>query len=104
MKLSEHQKAQMYAGSQFGADIVNFIDLQLDEQFDPSACKAVGILQDAILDTDEIFIHFDNFLCKLSEPLATEFNKVLQAHVDNLEKLNDEIAEAIRALEKYADS
>ena len=100
MKLSEHQKAQMYAGSQFGADIVNFIDLQLDEQFDPSACKAVGILQDAMLDTDEIFIHFDAFLEKLPKQLAAEFNDLLQAHVDDLERTNESIAEAIRALDQ----
>lgn len=104
MKLSEHQKAQMYAGSQFGADIVNFIDRQLEDQFEPSACKAVGILQDAMLDTDDIFIHFDAFLEKLPKQLAAEFNDVLQTHVDNLEKLNDEIAEAIRALEDYANA
>jgi hypothetical protein len=100
MKLSEHQKAQMYAGSQFGADIVNFIDRQLEDQFVPSACKAVGILQDAMLDTDEIFIHFDAFLEKLPKQLAAEFNDLLQAHVDDLERTNESIAEAIRALDQ----
>ena len=100
MKLSEHQKAQMYAGSQLGADIVNFIDRQLEDQFVPSACKAVGILQDAMLDTDEIFIHFDAFLEKLPKQLAAEFNDLLQAHVDDLERTNESIAEAIRALDQ----
>ena len=101
MKLSEHQKAQMYAGSQFGADIVKMLDSVESDSIEKLTCSVIETLSEAPIGTDGIFEHFDEFLSELSPATAEKFNALLQEHVNSVEFTNEVIKNAINELSKY---